>query len=215
MPEILNAKFSLRASDIGSRNLISVQEGNVGYHKAILKGISLSIGPQERWGIRGCNGSGKTTLIKAILGDPSVLVREGYWLVPRRDDIGYLDQHYGTLDPQKKVFETIGELALTWSHGDIRRHLNDFLFRKNEEINANVHTLSGGEKVRLTLAQIAAKTPKLLILDEITNNLDIETREHVIQVLKNYPGAIIVISHDEDFLKAIGVTDFYQCEGSK
>jgi ATPase subunit of ABC transporter with duplicated ATPase domains len=94
-------------------------------------------------------------------------------------------------------------LDLTWSHAEIRRHLNDFLFRKNEEVNALVSTLSGGEKARLSLVQIAAKTPKLLILDEITNSLDLETRDHVIQVLKNYPGVMVVISHDEDFLKAI------------
>lgn len=73
-----------------------------------------------------------------------------------------------------------------------------------------VSTLSGGEKARLSLAQIAAITPKLLILDEITNNLDRETRAHVIQVLKAYPGAMIVISHDSDFLSAIEVTDEYE-----
>lgn len=82
--------------------------------------------------------------------------------------------------------------------------------RKNEEINALVSTLSGGEKARLSLAQIAAITPKLLILDEMTNNLDRETRAHVIQVLKVYPGALIVISHDPDFLSAIEVTDGYE-----
>ena len=69
--------------------------------------------------------------------------------------------------------------------------------------------LSGGEKARLSLAQIAAITPKLLILDELTNNLDLETREHVIQVLQNYPGTMLVISHDADFLTAIGITDWY------
>ena len=73
-----------------------------------------------------------------------------------------------------------------------------------------VAQLSGGEKARLSLAQIAARTPKLLILDEITNNLDLETRGHVIEVLKNYPGAIIVISHDADFLKEIEAHDSYQ-----
>jgi ATPase subunit of ABC transporter with duplicated ATPase domains len=103
-------------------------------------------------------------------------------------------------------------LDLTWSHAEIRRHLNDFLFRKNEEVNALVSTLSGGEKARLSLVQIAAKTPKLLILDEITNSLDLETRDHVIQVLKNYPGVMVVISHDEDFLKAIHVSVFYGIE---
>jgi ATPase subunit of ABC transporter with duplicated ATPase domains len=83
--------------------------------------------------------------------------------------------------------------------------LNDFLFRKNEEVNALANQLSGGERARLSLAQIAAKTPKLLILDEITNNLDLETKEHVSQVLKKYPGAILIISHDADFLAQIGV----------
>jgi ATPase subunit of ABC transporter with duplicated ATPase domains len=67
----------------------------------------------------------------------------------------------------------------------------------------------GGEKARLALAQIAAKTPNLLILDEIANNLDLETRDHVIQVLLEYPGAMIVISHDQDFLKAIDIKDIY------
>ena len=69
--------------------------------------------------------------------------------------------------------------------------------------------LSGGEKARLSLSLIAAKTPRLLILDEITNNLDLETKEHVIQVLKQYPGAMIIISHEEDFLEAIDIDHAY------
>ena len=73
-----------------------------------------------------------------------------------------------------------------------------------------VAQLSGGEKARLSLAQIAARTPKLLILDEITNNLDLETRGHVIEVLKNYPGAMIVISHDADFLEEIGINAYFK-----
>ncbi|KJW07807.1 ABC transporter family protein [Orientia tsutsugamushi str. UT144] len=99
---------------------------------------------------------------------------------------------------------------LIWSHIEVRRHLNDCLFRKNEEVNAIVSTLSGGEKARLSLAQIAAKTPKLLILDEISNNLDLETKEHVMQVLKAYPGAMIIISHDADFLEEIRVNSYLE-----
>ncbi|PCI38721.1 MAG: ABC transporter ATP-binding protein [Thiotrichales bacterium] len=95
------------------------------------------------------------------------------------------------------------------------RHLNDFLFRKNEEVNALPATLSGGEKARLCLAIIAATTPKLLILDEITNNLDLETRNHVIEVLREYPGAILIISHDEDFLQEIGVEKSYKIENGQ
>jgi ATPase subunit of ABC transporter with duplicated ATPase domains len=92
---------------------------------------------------------------------------------------------------------------------EVRRHLNDFHFRKNEEVNSLVSQISGGEKARLSLAKIAARTPALLILDEITNNLDLETKTHVAQILQAYPGAMIVISHDPDFLKEIGVSDDY------
>ena len=208
LPEILKPKFSLVVSGISSKALVSIQDGACGYGEPILQNIHLSVGPQDRMAVRGDNGSGKTTLIKAILNDPGI-IKSGHWGVPNREDIGYLDQHYGTLNPHKTMIETIHNLVPTWTHAELRRHLNDFLFRKNEEMNALVSTLSGGEKARLSLAQIAAKTPRLLILDEITNNLDFETRDHVIQVLKKYPGAMMVISHDEDFLKAINVTQFY------
>ncbi len=135
------------------------------------------------------------------------------YLFPSRiknEYIGYLDQHYTTLDPNKTVFEMISELVPHWPHSEIRRHLNDFLFRKSEEVNASVSSLSGGEKARLSLAQIAAKTPKLLILDEVTNNLDLESKNHIIQVLISFPGAMIIISHDSDFLEEIGISDYYQ-----
>ncbi len=211
LPEILKPTFSLATPDVRSKNLISIQEGACGYSTPILQDINMSVGAQEHLALRGDNGSGKTTLLRAILGDLTV-IKSGEWRVPTPADIGYLDQHYSTLNPHKTLLETLHNLVPTWPHADIRRHLNDFLFRKNEEVNALVSTLSGGEKARLSLAQIAAKTPKLLILDEITNNLDLETREHVIQVLMAYPGAMIVISHDEDFLKAINVNVFYDIE---
>jgi ATPase subunit of ABC transporter with duplicated ATPase domains len=214
LPEIIRPKFSLSAAETGGRTLVSVREGSVGYERAILTDISLSIAGSERIAIAGDNGSGKSTLVKAVLGDEAV-TKSGHWHTPNPDDMGYLDQHYGTLDLSKTVLETIRDLTSTWSHAEIRLHLNDFLFRKNEEVNALVSTLSGGEKARLSLAQIAARTPRLLILDEITNNLDLETREHVIQVLKSYPGAMIVISHDEDFLRAIEINCFYEVKDKK
>jgi ATPase subunit of ABC transporter with duplicated ATPase domains len=211
LPEIIVPKFSLSGSDAGRGMIIQISGASVGYFEGqpILSGISLSLGSGQHMAITGDNGSGKSTLIKAILGDESVC-KTGEWHVIKREDVGYLDQHYGTLNPDKTVLETIADLVPAWPHTEVRRHLNDFLFRKNEEVNALVRTLSGGEKARLSLAQIAAKTPKLLILDEITNNLDLETKEHVAQVLKYYPGAMIVISHEADFLEEIGVNSYFK-----
>lgn len=208
LPEIIVPKFSLESSDAARGMVVQISGASVGYseNQPILSGIILSLGSGERMVITGDNGSGKSTLIKAILGDESVC-KTGEWHLIKREDIGYLDQHYSTLHPDKTVLETIADLVPHLPHTEIRRHLNDFLFRKNEEVNALVSTLSGGEKARLSLAQIAAKTPKILILDEITNNLDLETKEHVVQVLKAYPGAMIVISHDADFLEEIAIDE--------
>ncbi|MES2215570.1 MAG: ATP-binding cassette domain-containing protein [Pseudomonadota bacterium] len=209
-PEIITPKFSIDSSDIGDRTLVQISGGSAYYSpdNPVLLDINLTISNSDRMAITGDNGSGKSTLIKAILGYEEVH-KSGDWFVIKKEDIGYLDQHYSTLDPAKSVFETISELVPHWSRAEIRKHLNLFLFRKNEEANALVGRLSGGEKARLSLAQIAAKTPKLLILDEITNNLDLETKDHVVEVLRGYPGAMIVISHDVDFLKEIGVDDYY------
>jgi ATPase subunit of ABC transporter with duplicated ATPase domains len=211
LPEVIMPTFSIMAADIGNKTLVSIHEGSVGYipNQPILHNISLSVAAGERIALIGENASGKSTLVKAILNDPKI-IRAGEWHTPKGTDIGYLDQHYGTLNSNETVFGTIEELMPNWSHAEVRRHLNDFLFRKNEEVNALASTLSGGEKVRLTLAQIAAKTPHLLILDEITNNLDLETRDHVIEVLKEYPGSMMVISHDKDFLDALGIQSWYE-----
>jgi ATPase subunit of ABC transporter with duplicated ATPase domains len=211
LPEIIMPKFSLNSPDIGDRTIISISDGSIGYaeQEPLLQKISLSISSRDRIAIQGDNASGKSTLIKAILDDACV-IKSGNWHALKLSDIGYLDQHYGTLSAEKTVLETIAELVPTWSHIEVRCHLNDFLFRKNEEVNSFVAQLSGGEKARLSLAQIAAKTPKLLILDEITNNLDLETKEHVVQVLKAYPGAMIIISHEADFLNEIGVNAYFK-----
>ena len=208
-PEIIQPKFSLQGV-VSNQTLVTIHDGCVGYvsNPMILQDISLSIKACDRIAIQGNNGSGKSTLIKAILGDKLVITL-GDWITPNAKDIGYLDQHYETLSPDKTVLETISCILPGQPYAEIRKHLNDFLFRKNEEIEARVSTLSGGEKARLSLAQIAAFTPKLLILDEMTNNLDLTTRDHVIQVLKGYPGAMMVISHDLDFVTAIGVNDSY------
>ena len=150
--------------------------------------------------------------LKAICRNGQV-VKKGDWYLPAPKQIGYLDQHYATLDPEQTVCDLLSNIRLDWSHREIREHLNDFLFRKNEEVDRLVKNLSGGEKARLSLSLIAARTPQLLILDEITNNIDLETKQHLIQVLRDYPGAMIVVSHEESFLNQIGVNTLYFLRG--
>lgn len=210
LPEILTPKFSLNGNNKGKGILVSVKDGTIGYlsDSPILTKIYLSVEVGEHTAVVGNNGSGKSTLVKAVLDDMNVN-KKGEWEVPSLSEIGYLDQHYANLSLNQSVLENVQNVVPNWSPIELRQHLNDFLFRKNEEVNCFAKNLSGGEKARLSLALIAAKTPKLLILDEITNNLDLETKEHVVQVLKAYPGTMIVISHDENFLKEIPVNQYY------
>jgi ATPase subunit of ABC transporter with duplicated ATPase domains len=205
--ETITPKFSISAHHVYQKTLIQIYDGSVAYGSSfpLLKNIHFSLAGGERIALTGDNGSGKSSFVKALLNDPGIK-RTGTWLTPSLQEIGYLDQHYQTLSPEKTILESISVLCPAWPPSEVRKHLNDFLFRKNEEVNAKVSTLSGGEKARLSLAQIAAKTPALLVLDEMTNNLDLESKAHVIQVLKDYPGALIVISHDEDFLNKIEIS---------
>lgn len=206
LPEIIKPKFSIAAAELGERTIISIVDGSLNYadKKVLIAQINLSIGAHCRVAITGDNASGKSTLLKAIMSSYEV-EKTGSWILPKPSDIGYLDQHYRTLSLDKTALQNIAELAPHWSMAEARKHLNDFLFRKNEEVNIRAGLLSGGEKARLSLAQIAARTPKLLVLDEMTNNLDLATKEHVVDVLKNYPGALIVVSHDVEFLAHIGI----------
>jgi ATPase subunit of ABC transporter with duplicated ATPase domains len=212
--EIIEPKFSITAADLGTKQCVSVSNGSCGYQQPILHGITVTIGSRERVAVLGDNGSGKSTFLKALLHDPSITIA-GDWHMPAAGYIGYLDQQYRTLDAHATANELMHTAVPTWSQAEIRKHLNNFLFRKNEEVNAPLHTLSGGERARLSLALIAAKTPKLLLLDEITNNIDLETRDHVIEVLRAYPGALVVISHDADFLRALHIETHYEVADGK
>jgi ATPase subunit of ABC transporter with duplicated ATPase domains len=205
LPEIITPKFNIPFQKSYQSTVLAISDASVGYaDKIVWRNINLSVSSSERVGIIGRNGCGKTTLINAILNNPAV-IKTGDWNIPQPKDIGVLDQHYGTLATEDTPIDVISKAAPYWEYSEIRRHLNDFLFRKNEEVNEKVKNLSGGERARLSLAQIAAAPPKLLILDEITNNLDLETYDHVVQILSEYTGAMLVISHDESFLLNIKI----------
>lgn len=209
VPEIITPTFGLYPR-ITSQSVVTIRDGCIGYDAqlSVLKDIHLTIGANERVALLGNNASGKSTLLKAMLQTPEVTTT-GSWILPKPSDIGYLDQHYQTLNGFRTVFDALSAVMPNTHYNDIRRHLNDFLFRKNEEVEADINTLSGGEKARLCLCCIAAKPPTLLILDEMTNNLDLETKEHVIQILKHYEGAMIVVSHESQVISHLNLNTHY------
>lgn len=203
-PEIITPKFHFPCHARKSGVVLSIQQGSIGYNAPLIAEIDLFISYGERIAIVGDNGSGKSTLLKAIRNEPTIK-RSGFWQTPPLHDVGYLDQNYQTLSLDKSVMANISAVRPDWSIVELRSHLNDFLFRKNEEVNAKVFTLSGGERARLSLCVIAANTPKLLLLDEITNNVDKETRDHITEVLSQYEGTLMLISHDPNFLKLLAI----------
>jgi ATPase subunit of ABC transporter with duplicated ATPase domains len=209
-PKTLKPKFMFCGQKINADNtILSISGGNCFYGgKQILDGINLSLKGAGRLAIIGKNASGKTTLLKAILSNPDV-IRTGDWLLPDKKDIGLLDQHYSNLDQNATVLSTIEQIFSGGAHADIRDFLNDFLFRTNEEVNKQIKFLSGGQKARLALAVLAARPFKLMLFDEITNNVDMLTKGHICDVLNSYPAGFIIVSHDGDFLDQIENLDRY------
>ncbi len=216
LPKVILPKFSLSSNYVFGSNILSISGADIGYKEEliILKNVSLSLSANERISIIGRNASGKSTLLKAIFGKNNIF-KTGNWHLPNTQHIGYLDQHYSNLNPQDSVIDHVHKIRPDWHEIDVRKHLNSFLFHNNEEVSNLVCNLSGGEKARLSLSLIAAKSPRLLILDEITNNLDLETKEHVVQVLRKYPGSMIIVSHEENFLQSVGIDHIYKIECSE
>src|ERR1700682_1481728 len=170
--------------------------------RPIVSDFSIRIQRGDRIGIVGPNGSGKTTLINILTGvlqPDKGSVRLGSTLA-----VATLDQHRDSLDPNVTVTE-----ALTEGHGDtvmvngtakhVVSYMKDFLFA-SEQARTPLGKLSGGERGRLMLARVLAKPSNLLVLDEPTNDLDMETLDVLEEMLAEYPGTVLLISHDRDFL---------------
>ncbi len=170
----------------------------------IVKDFSTRIIKGNKIGIVGPNGAGKTTLIKLLtkkLEPDSGFVRMGKNL-----EEAYFDQNRVTLDPKKTLWKTLcGEGDHIWVRGQYRHvvaYLKDFLF-KPEQAQCPVSALSGGEKNRLMLAVALAKQSNFLVLDEPTNDLDMDTLDLLQEVLMEYDGTILLVSHDRDFLDRV------------
>jgi ATP-binding cassette subfamily F protein uup len=180
----------------------------------LIRDFSTRVLRGDRVGVVGPNGAGKTTLLKLLLGEltpDAGNVRLGSNLRPI-----YFDQLRSELDPERSVAENLGEGADTIVINGRRRHLmsylQDFLFPP-ERARMPVAHLSGGERNRLLLAKLFARPANLLVLDEPTNDLDIETLELLEQLLLDFEGTILLVSHDREFLDNV-VTDCFVLDGS-
>lgn len=169
----------------------------------IIKDFNFSIVGSERIAIAGDNGTGKTTLIKLILGE----IKPKSGLIKNKvDSIRYLDQHCALLKLEFSVLDNFKYFNPTLSDFECRSYLAQFLFR-NIMVDKKTSELSGGERLRALLACIlmSSEPEQLLILDEPTNHLDLESIEIFEEALKQFQGAMLVISHDPIFLKNIGI----------
>ncbi len=167
----------------------------------------------DRVGLIGPNGAGKTTLLRLLVGDLAPdhgEIRRG-----ANVQIAYFDQQREQLDPERTVVDTVAEGNDTVTVGGVTRHvygyLEDFLFPP-ERARSPVKSLSGGERNRLLLARLLTRPANVLVLDEPTNDLDIETLELLEAELAEFPGTILIVSHDRQFLNNV-VTSTLVFEG--
>ena len=179
----------------------------------LIKDLSLTVSRGDRIGLIGPNGAGKTTLIKLILGtlEPdSGTVRLG-----TKIEAAYFDQLRAALDPEKTVAETIAPgsdwVELPTGRMHVMSYLGNFLFPPRRA-QAPVRMLSGGERNRLLLARLFARPANVLVLDEPTNDLDIESLELLEAALQDFAGTLLLVSHDRTFLDNI-VTQTIAAEG--
>ncbi len=182
--------------------------------RAIIRDCSTVITRGDRVGIIGPNGSGKTTLLQLLLGDlapDSGTIRHGTNL-----EIAYFDQLRAQLDPEQSVFDSIADGTDFVQIGANRRHVNgylqDFLFPP-DRARTPIRALSGGERNRLLLARLFTRTFNVLVLDEPTNDLDMETLDLLEEKLLEYTGTLLVVSHDRAFLDNV-VTSTLVFEGA-
>ena len=179
----------------------------------VVSGLSMRIMRGDRVGLIGPNGSGKTTMLRLLLGElapDAGEVRQG-----ANVQIAYYDQQREQLDPERTVFDTVADghdmVTVNGQPKHVHGYLRDFLFPA-ERVASPVKALSGGERNRLLLARLFTRPANLLVLDEPTNDLDIETLELLEALLVDWPGTLLLVSHDRAFIDHV-VTSTLVFEG--
>ncbi len=208
------AKLQLDTSSRSGKIVFEMED--VSYEiagKTLLKDFSTTILRGDKIALVGANGCGKTTFIKLLLGEIQPL--SGKIRCGTKLDIAYFDQYRADLDPEKTVMDNVADGKQDIEINGVKRHvlgyLQDFLFPPKRAMTP-VKALSGGERNRLLLAKLLLKPNNLLILDEPTNDLDVETLELLEEILTDYQGTLLIVSHDRQFIDNTA-TECYLFEG--
>ena len=200
-----DVKMEIQEAQRTGRLVIEAKQLHFGYGgRAIVRDFSTMIMRGDRVGLIGPNGSGKTTLLRLLLGDlapQAGTVRHGTHL-----EVAYFDQLHAQLDETKSVRENVYDGSDSVTVNGRTRHivgyLDDFLFT-SQQASGPVARLSGGERNRLLLARLFTKPSNVLVMDEPTNDLDLETLELLEDLLSEYAGTLLLVSHDREFLNNV------------
>ena len=190
--------FTLEPSQISGNDVLTVEHLSKQFDNQVLfSDISFEIKRGEHVAVIGDNGTGKTTLLKII--NQVIAADQGEFTLGSKVTIGYYDQEHHVLHDDKTIFDEISDDYPDLTNTQIRNTLAAFQFT-GDEVFKEIHTLSGGEKGRVSLAKLMLSEANFLILDEPTNHLDITSKEILEEALNNYSGTILYVSHDRYFI---------------
>jgi ATP-binding cassette subfamily F protein uup len=197
-----NARLAVVADDVKTKSVITAEHVTKSYgDRTIIKDFSLRIQRGDRIGMVGANGAGKTTLLKLLTGE--IAPDSGTVTRAKTLDGIVIDQQRSLMAPEKRVRDVLAEGGDWIEVRGVKKHvhgyLKEFLFDPGIA-EARIGTLSGGERSRLLLAREFARESNLLVLDEPTNDLDLETLDLLQEVIADYEGTVLIVSHDRDFL---------------
>ncbi|SDK11930.1 ATP-binding cassette domain-containing protein [Pseudomonas indica] len=209
------ANIQLEAADKSGKQVIVAEHVSFAHPggEPLVRDFSIVIQRGDRIGLLGANGTGKTTLLKLLLGE--LQPTSGTIQAGTRLEVAYFDQLRHQLEPEKTVIDNLAEgrefITIDGQNRHVLSYLGDFLFSP-QRARTPVKALSGGERARLLLAKLFSKPANLLVLDEPTNDLDVETLELLEEVLLGFQGTVLMVSHDRAFLDNV-VTSTLVFEG--
>jgi ATP-binding cassette subfamily F protein uup len=206
-------KLAISSGDRSGKIVADLQNVSKSYQKPIVQNFTATILRGDKVGLLGPNGAGKTTLLKLILG--TIESDSGIVTMGTRIEVAYFDQMREGLNLEATLEDFISPgsewIEINGNRKHVKSYLGDFLFSP-ERTNSPISTLSGGERNRLLLARLFARPANVLVLDEPTNDLDIDTLDLLEQLLQDYAGTVFLVSHDRTFLDNV-VTSMIAYEG--